>query len=147
MTLAYAPEKINTIPLIHIVNEDDQILLNSNGAEWFKVLHDLPWEPYCETGAKYYNALYQFNINEALKRARKNEGANEANEETLLEAEQRLLFGRVTMQEAQEGKLSVLHTDDGEEVDVVPWRKVHPSDIAPGMVPLRYIGKKPKDLY
>ena len=35
---------IEQIPLIQVVNEDDQILLNSPGAEWFRILNDFLWQ-------------------------------------------------------------------------------------------------------
>ena len=49
------------IPLIYVVNEDDELLANSPDAEWYKILQNLPWEQYRSIAADYYNALYHFN--------------------------------------------------------------------------------------
>ena len=49
------------IPLIHIVDYDDVVLINSAQAEWFLILKDLPWERYRTHAANYYDALYEFN--------------------------------------------------------------------------------------
>ena len=49
------------IPLIHVVNEDDELLSNSPEAEWYKILKNLPWREHRNIGADYYNALYHFN--------------------------------------------------------------------------------------
>lgn len=49
------------IPLIHVVDQDDQILLNTPDAEWFRLLSFLLWQDYREIAAEYYNALYDFN--------------------------------------------------------------------------------------
>lgn len=46
------------IPLIHIVHEDDLVLLDASDADWFKVLHSFPWKDYRMYGAQYYDALY-----------------------------------------------------------------------------------------
>ena len=32
------------IPLIHVINEDDELLANSPEAEWYQILKNLPWE-------------------------------------------------------------------------------------------------------
>ena len=104
------------IPLLHVVNEDDELLANSPEAEWYKILQNLPWEQYRSIGADYYNALYHFNK---------------------LSATQRLLFNRVTMDEAA----SVLLDENFiTEIDSI----VSPSMIAPGKTPDRLGGKKPK---
>ena len=56
------------IPLIHIVDYDDVVLINSAQAEWFLILKDLPWERYRTHAANYYDALYEFNRNQAIAR-------------------------------------------------------------------------------
>ncbi len=40
------------IPLTHIVHEDDVVLLNTPGADWFRVLYYFPWEKYRIFGKK-----------------------------------------------------------------------------------------------
>ena len=51
--------------LIHIVHEDDEVLLNTPDAEWFRILYYFPWEKHRIFGAEYYDALYEFNQREA----------------------------------------------------------------------------------
>ena len=34
------------IPLIHIVHEDDLVLLDAPDAAWFAVLYNFPWKDY-----------------------------------------------------------------------------------------------------
>ena len=60
------------IPLIHVVNEDDELLASSPEAEWYQILQNLPWEPYRSIGADYYNSLYHFNKSNADRQQDKN---------------------------------------------------------------------------
>jgi hypothetical protein len=79
------------LPIIQIVNKDDQLLSNNCDARWYSILKNFPWEDYRELSALYYNALYDFNISKQLK-----EDSNK-NKETKDEGRQRLLFNRATM--------------------------------------------------
>ena len=79
------------LPLIQIVNEDDELLSNNRDAQWYSILKNFPWEDYRELAVSYYNALYDFNISKQLK-----EDTIE-NKETKDEGRQRLLFNRATM--------------------------------------------------
>ncbi len=88
------------IPLIHIVHEDDIVLLDAPDSAWFEVLHYFPWKDYQTYGAQYYDALYEFNIREAKQRQERSDARETV--ETEEEAKQRLLFDRVTMQKYQE---------------------------------------------
>ena len=120
------------IPLIHVVNEDDELLANSPEAEWYQILQNLPWEPYRPIGADYYNSLYHFNKSSADRQQDKN-SLNEKKESAI----QRLLFDRATMDETA----SVLLDEKFiTEIDSI----VSPSMIAPGKTPDRLGGKKPK---
>ena len=120
------------IPLIHVVNEDDQLLANSPEAEWYKILQNLPWKPYRSIGADYYNALYHFNKSR-VDSPKDQKSLNEKKET----ATQRLLFDRATMDES----VSVLLDEKFiTEIDPV----VSASMIAPGKTPDRLGGKKPK---
>ena len=120
------------IPLIHVVDEDDQILLDSPDIHWYKILYFFPWMDYREIGAEYYDALYHFNKSKI--QAKKN-SAN--NDETKEHAVQRLLFDRPTMDKNS----PVLFQAEFE----VPFvRTVSPHSIAPGKPPYRLGGKKPK---
>ncbi len=60
------------IPLIYVINEDDELLANSPEAEWYQILQNLPWEQYRSIGADYYNALYHFNKSSADRQKDKN---------------------------------------------------------------------------
>lgn len=134
-------EKQQQIPLIQIINQDDQILLDSPNAEWFKILYDFPWYEYREVAAKYYDALYRFNINEAMKRQDKAmENENEVFE-TKKEAAQRHLYGRATMQNGKDKDNIILYENEGVE-SAEPI--IDPKSIAPGIVPDRFGGRKPK---
>jgi hypothetical protein len=125
------------IPLIQIVDEDDQLLLSSSDAEWFRILYYFPWQDYQEVGADYYNALYHFNIIEAQKRQEKISEMPTDCSETKEEAAQRLLFERPTIRK----EVPVLYQ---EEFRASPFPTVNPLSIAPGVVPFRFGGKKPK---
>lgn len=126
------------IPLIHVVDEDDLLLINTEDAHWYKILHNLPWQDYRQIAASYYDALYQFNVREAQKRQEKLARiAEEGNPESQEDAKQRLLLDRATMNEAT----AVLYE---EKFEPKPTPTVDPLSIAPGIVPDRLAGKKPK---
>jgi hypothetical protein len=122
------------LPLIHVVNEDDELLSNSSDAPWYPLLKSFPWENYRELGARYYNALYDFNILSQLRKDPKE------HKETKNQGRQRLLFSRPTMDDSK----SVMH-----EMNPKPIRVplVSPQSIRPGVVPKRFGGKKPKDFF
>ncbi len=132
-----ACEIFDQLPLIHVVDEDDQIHLHSPGNEWFKMLYYFIWTDYCVIGAKYYDALYHHNLLEKLKREARDTQASENNIETKQEATQRLLFERPTIDHSQ----PVIYEG---EYETPPIPTVDPSSIGPGIVPERFGGKKPK---
>ena len=125
------------VPLIHEVHADDHCLLNTIDGEWFEILHNFPWENYREAAAAYYEALYEFNINEQQPVI----GAGESPAETKDQAKQRLLFGRATMQGKDDPPPQIIY--QGEVVELKA-SKVDPMSLAPGVVPLRLVGRKPK---
>ena len=86
---------------------------------------------------KYYDALYHFNLLEAQKREEKKLNRAESCDESKEEAIQRFLFDRPTINKS----VPVIHD---EEFEVPPFRTVNPSSLAPGIVPNRLGGKKPK---
>ena len=131
--------KNQQIPLIHFLHKDDLILLDSADADWFRVLYYFPWQDYRSYGAEYYEALYQFNLREARKRAERLE--EEEKVESKEEARERLLFDRATMQKSQGAEPSILY--QGNVIEFKPPR-VTPESIFPGVVPQRLAGKKPK---
>jgi hypothetical protein len=124
------------IPLIHEVHSDDEHLLNTIDGEWFGILLYLPWEDYRSFAADYYNALYDFNQLLSL-----NATAGDINSETKEEAKQRLLFDRATMPRPTDWPTPILYQGkvvEAKAQDVQPW------NVAPGVVPLRLVGRKPK---
>ena len=125
------------IPLLHEVHSDDERLLNTIDGEWFEILYHLRWEDYREPAADYYNALYDFN--QAPPQATTEE--SDARPETKEQARQRLLFDRATAPIATNPPASILFQ---REVVEPKAREVQPSDVAPGVVPLRLVGRKPK---
>jgi hypothetical protein len=127
--------------LIQIVADDDRVLLESPQADWYRVLYALPWEEYRAYGAQYYDALYQFNVEQAKKRQERVAESRVQNNESREEARQRLLFERATLQDAQQGAVAILHPLLAVEP---PPSRTEPATISPGVVPDRLGGKKPK---
>ncbi len=125
------------IPLIHEIHSDDEHLLNTIDGEWFEILYHFRWEDYREPAADYYNALYDFNQAPPQSAA----AQDDANVETKEEARQRLLFNRVTAPIPANPPASALF--EAEVVDPQA-QDVQPADVAPGVVPLRLVGRKPK---
>ena len=125
------------IPLVVEVQHEDQHLLDTLDGEWFEILYYFPWENYRAQAADYYNALYDFNRRECRAAMEENPEAPETKEE----AKQRLLFDRATMQQPQDPPVPILY--QGEVVEL-KCPNVTPMNVAPGVVPLRLAGRKPK---
>lgn len=123
------------LPLLVFVETDDTILENSDSVSWFHVLRDWRWEEYRALGARYYEALYQFNQEAANKR--EEQAAKSPNPEAKEEARQRELFERPTMGNDQTAVLF-------EETRPPQPIHIRPEEIAPGRVPARLAGKQPK---
>lgn len=125
------------IPLIHEVHADDQYLLNTLEGEWFEILHAFAWEDYRPHAAAYYEALYDFNTQERQRAVE----ASETTLESKAQAQQRLLFDRATMHAPHEPCVQIIY-----EGNVVEFKapKVDPMALAPGVVPPRLVGRKPK---
>ena len=124
------------IPLIHEFHSDDDYLLNTIDGEWFEILYYLSWEDYRPFAADYYNALYDFNQQPPQTAT---EGGD-ARPETKEEARQRLLFDRATAPNPTNPPARILY--QGEVVEPKA-QDVQPSDVAPGVIPLRLVGRKP----
>jgi len=125
--------------LLEILDNDDKILLNSPNGLWYRILHFFPWEDYVSFAVEYYNSLYDFNIKAEQNREKKcNDvpGIIESKEE----AQERLLFSRITMQSSPPED-EILYNLKSKESE---YNTVDPDQIAPGEVPLRSAGKKPK---
>jgi hypothetical protein len=125
------------LPLIHEVHADDRYLLNTIDGEWFEILHHFPWVDYRHHAAAYYDALYEFNReeHEAAK------GAGESTPETKEQAKQRILFDRPTMQPTPAQPDQIIY--QGQVVECKA-PQVDPQSVAPGVVPPRLVGRKPK---
>ncbi|MEA3415572.1 MAG: hypothetical protein U9R02_05350, partial [Thermodesulfobacteriota bacterium] len=119
------------IPLIHTVNEDDELLLISPDTEWYRTLKYFQWQDYREIAAKYYDSLYHFN------KSQEKPQSNQRNYEQKDQAVRRLLFSRATMDKTA----PVLHQEEYKESFI---RTISPLSIAPGITPDRLGGKKPK---
>ena len=122
--------------LFHEVHLDDQRLLNTIDGEWFEILHSFPWENYRVHAASYYDALYDFNVDQREV----SENQDDASTETKDEAKQRLLFDRTTMQTSETAP-QILYK--GQVIEQKP-ATVNPMDISPGVVPARLAGRQPK---
>jgi hypothetical protein len=129
--------------LIHIVHEDDKVLLNTPDAEWFRVLYYFPWEKHRIFAAEYYDALYEFNLREERKRLEKQTKKGKVFSESKEDAQQRLLLDRVTMQVDKEKKSKVLYKVEAKS----KAEMLDPMKLSPGAVPFRLGGKKPKCFY
>ena len=57
------------IPLIHFVESDDLYLEAQEDVFWFDLLWDLDWLSLRPVAARYYEALWQFNEQQARARA------------------------------------------------------------------------------
>jgi len=129
------------IPLIHLIHEDDIVLLESADADWYRALYYFPWEEYRKYGASYYDALYEFNLKEAQNSHENTRSVPSERIETKEEAKHRLLFNRTTMRKTEGTKVPVLYQGKVVDFKAPP---VDPRSISPGVVPARLGGKKPK---
>ena len=124
------------LPLIHAVHDDDEHLLNTLDGEWFEILYHFRWEAYRQFAADYYNALYDFNQLTAQPAAQSDD-----NPETKEETRQRLLLDRAAAPRPTSPPAAILYQGAGAEPKS---QGVRASDVAPGVVPLRLAGRKPK---
>lgn len=127
---------IAQLPLLHIVHEDDQLLLNDPKAEWYRILASFPWQSHRELAAAYYNALYHFNQSQVQHRQQPERACTHPQEHKS-EAEQRLMFERPTLDE----HAPVLY-QQADPPSLPPT--IDPESLAPGIVPLRLAGREPK---
>jgi hypothetical protein len=124
------------IPLIEFIESDDLYLERQEDVLWFDVLRNLDWPSFRPIAARYYEALWLFNVRQAQRRAERNV-PQPPNPETESEATRRLLFERATMCE----DTPVIH----ELPDSVPSElHVDSRTLRPGTPPSRWAGKKPK---
>ena len=136
------------IPLIHEVSSDDESLLNTIDGEWFPILYHFNWQDYRQVAADYYNALYDFNQQQHLNRPNdeiepsSSEGDKESAAESPDQARQRHLFNRATAPIPKNPPAPVLYLVNPTDNTNPP--QVCACDVAPGVVPLRLLGRKPK---
>lgn len=121
--------------LFIIVESDDLYLEQAEDVAWYPLLRHMDWRPLLPVGAKYYDALFMFNVAQAQKRG----VVLPPNSETQDEADARLLFERATMDE----EADVLYQAPTGPAEM-PYRPCSVNDIAPGVVPLRMAGRPPK---
>ena len=120
------------IPLIITVDETENILKNNPNAVWFHILNNFNEMDYIDIGVKYYDALYDYN--KYHNSDNNNEGSQN---ETIDDARERLLKKRPTVDKSN----SVLF----EPNFLKPKENVtSPFSIAPGIVPHKLAGRKPK---
>ncbi len=81
--------------LIHTAHEDDNVLLNTSDAEWFRVLYYFPWKKHRIFASEYYDALYEFNQREEKKRQDR-QAVNEVLSERKEDARQKQFGNRKT---------------------------------------------------
>jgi len=124
------------IPLIHIVESDDLHLERQEDILWFNLLRNFPWRSLRPTAARYYEALWQFNVCQAQARQER-DTVLAANPETQSEATMRLLFERATLC----ADVPALHE---LPASTSPQIHVNPNDLRPGRTPQRWAGMKPK---
>jgi len=125
-------QPLNQLPLIQIIDEDDQLLLNSPDAQWYRMLKYFPDMDYRQIAADYYNSLYHFNKTRTM-----DSGEPHVNDEDKQQATQRLLFERATMNDSTP---IIFEQDSLPPIEKI----VTPEQIAPGITPNRIGGKKPK---
>jgi len=134
--LSLLPDHLAQIPLIQFVYEDDLLLLKDENSEWFKILHDFVWQDYQNIAALYYDSLYEFNSSDQGS-PKTNSTANETEEQ----AKQRHLFDRPTMQTNDDQAMSPLYQYQPMTPTLTTVSAAH---VAPGVIPSRFIGRKPK---
>ena len=124
------------IPLIHIVESDDLHLERQQDILWFNLLRNFPWHLFRPTAARYYEALWQFNVCQA-QASRERDAVLAVNPETQPAATRRLLFERATLCK----DAPALHE---RPASTSPQIHINPHDLRPGRTPQRWAGMKPK---
>ena len=125
----------NQISLFHDFYEDEEYFLKSPDTPWYPTLKYFSWKNYQPFAIEYYRALYHFNKNQILKQER-----SQPSIEKKEVATQRLLFSRPTMDETAD----VLYQEEFKKIEIDDVPDISPASVAPGVVPSRLGGKKPK---
>ena len=148
--------------LFIVVHRDDAALLAAGEADWLRVLLAFVWQAYLRIAAQYYQALYEFNVEAARRRADTrniellddetraqatlwssvvdDDDGHECDEghETREEATLRLMRERPT---GGNGAAPILHPTP-QAPQSTPT--AHEDSLAPGMIPNRMAGRAPK---
>ena len=122
------------LPLIQIVESDDIYLEQQADLLWCGVLRDLDWSALRPVAARYYEALWQFNVEQHRGREKR---LAQANTETREAATVRLLLERPTLCAGA----AALHQQTEPPAAEI---RVPPESLAPGLTPYRIAGKQPK---
>lgn len=122
------------LPLIQVVESDDLYFEQHPDLLWFGVLRDLDWRALRPAAARYYEALWQFNVEQQRGREKR---LAEANPETREDATLRLLLERPTLSSG----LAALHPNSEQPPAEI---RVPPQSLEPGVTPYRIAGKSPK---
>lgn len=128
------------LPLIHVVESDDLYLRSQADVLWFDLLRGLDYRPFQPLAARYYEALYQFNENQARARRQRLQtlpSQQTSSKESKQEATARLLFERATMCK----DAPILYEPKPTSPASI---QVDPQTLRPGRTPVRLAGKQPK---
>lgn len=125
------------IPLIQVVDVDDLYLERCEELLWFRVLRNLDWRQLRPVAARYYEALWQFNVEQQRAREKRLAEVAEANPERREQATLRLLLERPTL---CQGAAPLHEVTDALAAEI----RVDPESLEPGQVPLRVAGRQPK---
>jgi hypothetical protein len=130
--MTYIPKIALQNPIIITIDEAEKILKNNSNAVWFDILNDFNFIDYVDIGVLYYDALYDYN-----KYHNSVDNSENDKNKTLDDARERLLKNRPTIDKSK----PVLF----EPNFLIPKEKVtSPFSIAPGIVPHKLAGRKPK---
>jgi hypothetical protein len=124
-------------PLIHFVESDDLFLHDQVDVVWFDVLNTLDYHAFQATAAHYYEQLFTFNQHHKQRRIERRENPPPPNPETQGQATQRTLLERTTLDD----QAPVLYE---QPQPTTPLTYIAPYEVAPGVTPLRFVGRPPK---
>lgn len=130
-------------PLIHEVCCNEEELAALMEGEWFQILINFPWRDFRPFAADYYNALYDFNQKPEKADDESVDSEHVKTSPDKDEARQIILFDRATAPIPKNPPPPPLYQGKPVEPDggLLP---VRPEDTAPGVIPLRLAGRKPK---
>ncbi len=131
------PHKLRQVPLIHCVESDDLFLHDQVDVVWFDVLNSLDYHAFQTTAAHYYEQLFTFNQQQKQRRIERRESPPPPNPESQIQASQRTLLERTTL-DPQAPPL--YHRPAPAD----PLIRIAPRELVPGVPPPRFVGRPPK---